>query len=233
MFVTLRLAGHRPHTLLSDFKNNKGDSIEETLKNYLDTAQKQPGGLSSIPQAQLALIIQGVISICQDPEDFHGYDLLSPLSAGFPLFKKTSSFNNYFQYSLAAIALCNANRNVPDPIVQELINGASRKVSYHSVDIDSLILTALSCITKSSLQSEVDKATGNLVQPLISKQNKTTGAFGNQYSTALVVEVKNKTLKITQLYSAYLPSSSLVQSQYSRHYKPLAFTQTSISVRKR
>ena len=189
MFATLRLVGHRPQTLLSDFKNNKGDSIEETLKNYLDSVQKQPGGLSSIPTGQLALIIQGVISICQDPEDFHGYDLFSPLYSGFPLFKKTPSFNNYFQYSLAVIALCNSGQQIPRNVIKKLIKGANIVFTTHLVDYDALILTALSCVSKSSMHRKIEEASKKLVQRLISLQNVTTGAFGNQYSTALAVEV--------------------------------------------
>jgi hypothetical protein len=187
MFATLRIAGHYPSTLLTDFKDAEGNSIDETLKNKLNTVQN----LSSIPTPHLGLIIQGVISICKDPKDFHGYNLIKPLLASFSKFKTYSSFNNYFGYSLAVIALCNAGNKVPDFVIEELVEGANRKVSNHSVDTNALISTALSCVSTSnrSLQRKVERAVGKLVQSLISKQNTTTGAFGNQYSTALAVEV--------------------------------------------
>ncbi|CAB4028535.1 gastric intrinsic factor-like [Paramuricea clavata] len=186
MFATLRIAGHYPSTLLTDFKDGQGNSIDETLKNKLNTVQN----LSSIATPELGLIIQGVISICKDPKDFHGYNLIKPLLAGFPKYKTYSSFNNYFGYSLAVIALCNAGNKVPNFVIKELIKGANRKVSYHSVDIDALISTALSCVSTSnrSLQRKVDRAIGKLIESMISKQNTTTGAFGNQYTTALAVE---------------------------------------------
>ena len=206
LFATLRIAGHNPDTLLSEFKDRQGFSIEETMKNYLDSVQQTHGNLSSIPPPHLGLIIQGVVSICQEPESFHGYDLIQPLLEGFSTFKKRVNFNNYFGYSLAVIALCNANHLVPDSAIQELIKGAKRVVSYHSVDTDALILTALSCVktSNSSLQHEVDTASADLVRSLISKQNSSAGVFGNQYSTALAVEVSistmlfenNKTLKL-------------------------------------
>ena len=189
MITILRLAGHRPNTLLTDFKDRRGFTIEETLKNYLDLKNKTDGNLNDISAGRLGLIIQTVIAFCQNPEDFYGHNLLPPLYAGFSLFKKNTRFNNYFKYSLAVIALCNAGRPVPEDVVQELLNGAYRKVSYHSSDIDSLILQALSCIKNSSLQSGVDDASGKIVEQLISKQTKTTGAFGNQYSTAHVLMV--------------------------------------------
>ena len=187
MFATLRIAGHYPSTLLSDFKDAKNINIEETLKNYLNTK----GDLSNIPAPQLGLIIQGVIAICKDPKNFHGHNLIEPLLSGFYEFKNHPEFNNYFGYSLAVIALCNARHQVPDRVIRELINGANREVSYHSVDIDALILTALSCVSTSNkiLQHNVSKAVSKLYENLISKQNKRTGAFGNQYSTALAVEV--------------------------------------------
>ncbi|XP_028396005.1 transcobalamin-2-like [Dendronephthya gigantea] len=190
LFATLRIAGHYPDTLLSEFKDGQGFSIDETLKNYLYSVQQSHGNLSSIAPPHLGLIIQGVVSICQDPENFHGYDLIQPLHDGFSKFKKQADFNNYFGYSLAVIALCNADHIVPDSIIQELIEGAKRVVSYHSVDTDALILTALSCVrtSNSSLQHEVDRSSHELVESLISMQNNSTGAFGNQYSTALAVE---------------------------------------------
>ena len=185
----LRLAGHKPKTLLSEFKDRSGSNIEETLKAFLDSKKRTDGNISRIPNPHLALVIQAVISLCQNPEDFHGYNLIPPLLSGFALFKKIRGFTNYFGYSLAVIALCNAGQRVPRAVVQELLNGAYRKVGYHSSDIDSLILQALSCISNSSLQNEVDHASGKIVEQLIKKQNETTGAVGNQYSTAHVIMV--------------------------------------------
>ena len=194
IFATLRIAGHRSKTLLTDFKDALGFSIEETLKNKLDSKN---GNLSTIPTPHLGLIIQGVISICKDPRNFHGHNLTEPLLKGFPKFKTYESFNNYFGYSLAVIALYNSGEQIPEFVIRELINGTYRKVGYHSVDIDALILTALSCVSSSDtmLQSEVYDAISYLVKGLITKQNKTTGAFGNQYSTALAVEVNMQVRK--------------------------------------
>lgn len=189
MISIIRLAGHMPETILSEFKNNKGENIEETLKNYLDLRKEKEGNLSAIPPGELALIIQAVISICQHPENFHGHNLINHLHYGFTLFKKVSSFNNYFRYSLAVIALCNSGRTVPRAVVRELINGAYRKVSYHMTDIDSLILQALACISNSSIQNEVNQASQKLATQLISKQNKETGAVGNHISTSHVLMV--------------------------------------------
>ena len=57
-------------------------------------------------------------------------------------------------------------------------------------DIDSLILQALSCVSNSSLQGEVNKASQKLVTQLISQQNKKTGAVGNHISTSHVLKVR-------------------------------------------
>ena len=197
IFATLRIAGHRPKTLLTEYKNASGFSIEETLNDTLNSHNSTNGNLSAIPVPHLGLIIQGVISICKDPRNFHGHNLTKPLLDGLLNFPQYPDFGNYFGYSLAVIALCNADEPIPDNSTKELIEGTYRKVSYHSVDIDALILTALSCVSSSNitLQREVDNATSHLVKGLISKQNKTTGAFGNQYSTALAVEVNIKIRK--------------------------------------
>lgn len=191
MFATLRIAGHHPSALRNEFIDGQGFSIEETLENKLKSVTSE--NVSTIPTPHLGLMIQGVISICKDPENFYGYNLVDPFLAGFPKFKTYSSFSNYFGYSLAVIALCNAGHHIPDTVIEELILGANRIVSYHSIDIDALILTAISCVstTNSFLQSALDRASTMLVRRLTSKQNETTGAFGNQYSTALVVQVRN------------------------------------------
>ena len=195
IFATLRIAGHRPKTLLTDYKNASGFSIEEILRN----ATKN---LSTIATPHLGLIIQGVISICKDPRNFHGHDLIQTF---LNRFKTYQSFNNYFNYSLAVIALCNADEPIPDNSIQELINGTCRKVGCHSVDTNALILTALSCVSSSDtmLQSEVNGAISYLIKCLISKQNKTTGAFGNQYSTALAVEVIDLVFSIARKYTQF------------------------------
>ena len=188
IFATLRIAGHRSKTLLIDFKDAFGFSIEETLKKKLDSKN---GDLSTIPVPHLGLIIQGVISICKDPKNFHGHDLIQPLLAGLPNFPQYPDFGNYFGYSLAVIALCNSGEEIPEFVIRKLIKGSYRKGSHHSVDTNALILTALSCVSSSNitLQNEVHRTTSNLAQGLISKQNTKTGAFGNQYSSALAVEV--------------------------------------------
>ena len=187
IFATLRIAGHHSKTLLTDFKNAEGFSIEETLKMKLNSTKD----LSTIATPQLGLIIQGVISICKDPRNFHGHDLIQPLLDGFPKFKTYESFNNYFGYSLAAIALCNSGEEIPENVTRELIKGGITERSYGLVDTNALILTALSCVSRSNitLQNEVNRTTSKLAQGLISKQNTKTGAFGNQYSSALAVEV--------------------------------------------
>ena len=189
LITILRLAGHKPKTLLSDFKDKNGTNIEETLKNFLiNSTNVTDGKLTGIANPHLALVIQAVISLCQDPRNFSGYDLIPPLLSGFASFK-IKEFNDYFGYSLAVIALYNAGHRVPDDVVRELLNGANRTGSVHSSDTDSLILQALSCITNSPYQNEVHRASERIAGQLIRKQNKRTGAFGNQYSTAHVIMV--------------------------------------------
>ena len=211
IFATLRIAGHHSKTLLTDFKNASGFSIEETLKMRLDSASD----LSTIPVPHLGLIIQGVISICKDPRNFHGHDLIQPLLDGFPKFKTYASFNDYFGYSLAVIALCNSGEEIPEFVIRELIKGAKTKRSYGLVKTNALILTALSCVSSSSitLQNEVKRTTSNLAQGLISKQNTKTGAFGNQYSSALAVEVNIQIRKFQErrfpIYRVYKKMSRI------------------------
>ena len=189
LITIMRLAGHKPKNLLSDFIDRRGMNTTKTLKDFLDSKNATDGNLSGIANPHMAFIIQAVISLCEDPRNFHGYDLIPPLLSGFKLFKKIPNFNNYFGYSLAVIALCNAGQRVPDNVVRELLNKVNRKVSVPSGDTGSLILQALSCITNSSRQEEVDEASVKIAEQLMRKQNKTTGAFGNQYSTALVIMV--------------------------------------------
>ena len=177
IFATLIIPGHHSTTLLTDFKDATGLSIEETLKNKLDSLPK--GNLSTTPTSHLGFIIQGVTSICKDPRNFHGHDLIKPFLASFPKFKTHPSFNDYFRYGLAVIALCNSGQEIPEFVIEKLLNGANRKVNYYIIDIDAMILTALSCVlsSRSFLQRQVDQASVKLVHSLISKQNRTNGAF--------------------------------------------------------
>ena len=223
IFATLRIAGHHSKTLLTDFKNAEGFSIEETLKMRLDPASD----LSTIATPRLGLIIQGVISICKDPRNFHGHDLIQPLLDGFPKFKTHRNFLNYFGYSLAVIALCNSDEEIPEFVIRELIKGSYRKGSHHSVDTNALILTALSCVSSSNitLQNEVHRTTSNLAEGLISKQNATTGAFGNQYSSALAVEVNIQIRKYRErrfpIYSYLYTNTFLKSSRETGHVQTL------------
>ena len=211
VFATLRIAGHHSKTLLTDFKNASGFSIEQTLKDRLDPAKGDP---STIPTPHLGLIIQGVISICKDPGNFTGHNLTELLLKGFLKFKTYESFNNYFGYSLAAIALCNSREKIPEFVIRELIKGAKTKRSYGLVDTYALILTALSCVSNSTLQNEVNRTTSKLAQGLISMQNNKTGAFGNQYSSALAVEVniqirkfQERRFPIYRMYQKNVPNT--------------------------
>lgn len=191
MFATLRIAGHTPDTLLSNFKNGEGESINETLKSYLDSIQSNHGNLSSIPVPRLALITQCVIAICEDPENFYGYNLTQYLLKGFPSFPKSPGFNNFFGYSLAVIALCNSGKQPPQYVVHQLMNAASSQI--HGVDTDALILTALSCVSSKNLSRSkrwwLFWRKLRLARSLLLNQNKTTGGFGNQYSSALAIQV--------------------------------------------
>lgn len=204
IIVSLRLYGHEPDVLLSEVKNNRSMSIKETLKNYLDEQKRDHGNLEKIPPAELALIIQGVIAVCENPKDFYGYNLYSTLEIGLKTFKNSTTFNNYFRYGLAIIALCNGGVSVSKESVGELLEGAKANFNSHKNDIDALILMALSCVKKGnykgtrpwvpgqgrSVANEIRKASARLAWNFITSQNPNTGAFGNQYSTGLAVSVR-------------------------------------------
>ena len=189
MMIPLRLSGHSADTLLSDFKNSSSFSIDETLRDYLNEQNRTHGNLINIPTGRLAYIIHGVVAICKDPEDFYGHNLSVPLLYGIKRFPIPGTFNNYFQYSLAAIAFCIRGVKVPEIMVDKLLERVNRtfKSSTHSNDINALVLIALSCVARSD---KVDRAVEKLVHWFISeRQNSRTGDFGNQYSTALAVQV--------------------------------------------
>lgn len=201
MIVSLRLSGHLPDILISDFKDRNSMSIKETLKNYLDEQYIEYGNLTEIPTGRLAYIVQAVIAICENPTNFYGYNLYNPLRFGIERFGASPTFNNYFQYSLAVIALCNGGIKVSKRTVHELINGANGRRNIHFVDTSALILIALSCAKKSYRSYQAYRASRKLIVQIIFKQNASTGAFGNQYSTALAVEVSYTTTNCLTNYS--------------------------------
>ena len=189
MMVALRLSGHQPKYLLAKFKDSSSLTIIDKLRNYLDEQKYKHGNLSKIPPGQLAYIIEAVIAICEDPFDFFGYNLYDTLRFDLKSFGNRSDFVNYFQYSLTVIAFCNGRIKVPPDVVKQLLEGAQKLFTIFDIDISAMILVALSCIRDSSMNAEIKMASELLVTKFISSQDPATGAFGNQYSTGLAVEV--------------------------------------------
>ena len=61
--------------------------------------------LVQIPVGRLALYILALESTCHDTTDFYGNDLVEILERNMKHFPR-NDFNNYFQYSMGVLALC-------------------------------------------------------------------------------------------------------------------------------
>lgn len=204
--VSLRLAGHKPNTILSDFKINSSFTAVDSLKGYLDQHQRKYSDLSMIPAGQMAYIVQGTLALCLDPESFYGHNLAKALVDSFSRYSKKLKCCNYFEYSVVGLALCHSKTTVPRWAVKRWIkhtelaeNKRCTCRSYSGMpDITAMKIMALSCLQKNFQQSnwskkKLEKTLNYLIKTILTFQ-KDKRSFGNIHSTSLAVQVRKMTI---------------------------------------
>ncbi|XP_071790664.1 cobalamin binding intrinsic factor-like isoform X1 [Asterias amurensis] len=147
--------------------------------------------LVQIPVGRLALYILALESTCHDTTDFYGNDLVEILERNMKHFPR-KDFNNYFQYSLGVLALCQSGTQaVKLKHIRQLLEGQEDDGCYmfdgQGADVSSLSLMALSCAEDSvpeSYRSHFERHFNKTMDCILSKQNE-DGSVGNHISTAL------------------------------------------------
>lgn len=159
-----------------------------------------------IPIARLAHYIHGVLSTCGNPSKFHKHnlDLVRHVKKGlahFPIVE-SSMFETHFEYSVAVLALCNSGHVVKERFAKVLTKklkslkrkGKAEVKNPFSPDTAAMATTALSCVYKNQAKSmnreyrkKLQLAIKLGVHLLLEQQND-DGSFGNEVTTALVVQ---------------------------------------------
>ena len=155
-------------------------------------------GMSSISGGRLALYILGVISSCEDPRDFNKRNLVAALKGKRSIYGSVSGFNHPFQLGLYVLALCTSGEKVDISDVRFLVEKLSiSNYSVHNIDTLSLGTVALSCVKRAQAKTkeeifEMDGHVQCATYKLKAIQKLKDGAFGNEATTSLAVQVQSK-----------------------------------------
>lgn len=212
MMTSLRLAGHHPKTLLSDFKANNSLTVVDSLKAYLDKQQEEYKNLSRVPVGQMAFIVQGTLALCLNSQNFFGYNLVRALTDGLKTFKVTPG-GNYFEYSAIVLALCQSRITVSIATMtglRKFIWAVERESLFGSTlfpDAKAMAVMALSCLNRSVIKNtiyktKIDMILERLIRDLTTdwqQQNNVQSSqkSWNAQSTSLVLQVIYKEYKLT------------------------------------
>ncbi|XP_077864817.1 cobalamin binding intrinsic factor-like [Saccoglossus kowalevskii] len=132
----------------------------------------------------LATYMNAMAASCIDLNNFHGYSMTRSLHHAIRTFP-ASNDKNYYYYSLAVLAFCNAGeRGIKDYI--DNIKAAQQKDGGYKYGIDttSMVVVALSCLSsskqrKTQVIEHIQDAVNNILH-----QQKDDGSFGNLLNTA-------------------------------------------------
>ncbi|GFQ67400.1 uncharacterized protein CG3556, partial [Trichonephila clavata] len=145
---------------------------------------------------QLSMYINALLITCQDPHNFHGFDLVQ-------LLKDQMEVTPLMIRPVAYLALCNAEESLPIKAASDLGKVLSSDSEYpFLLDVQAATVMALSCLNSDNTtdftdiddatnktelvsfsQSEYQEAVNNL-----KKFQSPDGSFGNVYTTAIVTQ---------------------------------------------
>lgn len=132
----------------------------------------------------LPLFVNALLSVCEDPADFFGFNLTSKL-------KKAPNLNSDYSEALSYLALCNAGVKLNKKIIVRLLELAVLKESKIP-DSPSIAALALICSMGDNHTHHIaQRGVRRAVKQLKIRQNKADGSFGNVYSSALALQVLN------------------------------------------
>ena len=160
MIVALRLAGHLPDTIMSDFKTNKSYTVVDYLKSHLDKEMAKNKTISDLTPGRIAYIFQAVSALCYDPENFFGHNLTDALAKAFEEISfQHLSCRNDFEYALVALTVCH---NLGSKISPNFTNSILYKIDKHDFsnhnipDTLAMAVMTLSCLKRNVMKNEFE-----------------------------------------------------------------------------
>ncbi|KDR09560.1 uncharacterized protein CG3556 [Zootermopsis nevadensis] len=133
---------------------------------------------SAMTPGRLAQYTLALNAMCRDPRQFHGHDLIGSLQHHEPELD--------FEFAFSSLAVCSSGAHVRKRQIKRLMDIADR-ASDHNVDTLSMVLLALSCITRDHRNRNLDHYVKKPSSGLAEEQ-RVDGSFGNLHSTALAVQ---------------------------------------------
>lgn len=131
-----------------------------------------------ITPPRLAQYSLALNSLCQDPRQFHGHDLIGTLQHHEP--------THDLEFAYSTLAACSARAHVRKKQIRRLLDIAN-SANNHNIDTVAMTILALRCIVKDHRHRNLQHS---IRRPSISlaKQQQPDGGFGNLYNTALVIQ---------------------------------------------
>ncbi|CAH0549107.1 unnamed protein product [Brassicogethes aeneus] len=127
---------------------------------------------------QLAQYSLALNSLCYDPKQFHGHDLIATLQHHEPV--------HDLDFALATLSACTSRSHVRKKQIRRLLDIANT-AKDHNIDTVAMTILALRCIVKDHRHRNLQHS---LRRPSISlaRQQQHDGGFGNVYNTALTMQ---------------------------------------------
>ncbi|XP_017769131.1 PREDICTED: uncharacterized protein CG3556 isoform X2 [Nicrophorus vespilloides] len=131
-----------------------------------------------ITPPKLAQYTLALNSLCQDPRQFHGHDLIGTLQHHEP--------PHDLDFAYATLAACSSKAHVRKKQIRRLLDIANT-ANDHNIDTVSMTIIALKCIVKDHRHRNLQHS---IRRPCISlgRQQMPDGGFGNVYNTALALQ---------------------------------------------
>ncbi|XP_060533021.1 uncharacterized protein CG3556 isoform X2 [Cylas formicarius] len=129
-----------------------------------------------ITPPQLAKYCLALSSLCHDPRQFHGHDLIGTL--------QHHEATHDLEFAYATLAACTARAHVRKKQIRRLLDIANTAKDHNIV---AMTILALRCIVKDHRHRNLQHS---LRRPSISlaRQQQPDGGFGNVFNTALVLQ---------------------------------------------
>ena len=160
MIVALRLAGHMPDTIMSDFKTNESYTVVDYLKSHLDDQTTQNKAISDLKPGHIAYMFQAVSALCYDPENFFGHNLTDALAKAFEeISSQHLSCRNEFEYALVALTVChNLGSKIPPDFTESILSKIDKlDFSNHNMpDTLAMAVMTLSCLKRNVMKNEFE-----------------------------------------------------------------------------
>ncbi|GFT71818.1 uncharacterized protein CG3556 [Nephila pilipes] len=193
-----------PRGIVALYLSNERNSTNMTAEEKLIEKQLEIQVLASLLRNetdpltanQLSMYINALLVTCQDPHNFHGFDLVK-------LLKDQIEITSLMTRPIAYLTLCNADESLPINATSDLRKVLKSDSEYpFLLDVQAVVVMALSCLSSSNKTDFFNVSDTSNNTEIISfskieyedamdnlkKIQSDDGSFGNIYTTAIVTQ---------------------------------------------